>query len=327
MAAKENFSAVLSVPNQAKAIILPERVPVNVELTYPSDYQPDYDAMIDHLLRPQGIIGSLPFSLVEVSKKLWKEENAIKHEKLVYWLEPLLPGNYALTLLNVPFLPNDESHKLPREEAISNIAMVEVSLPDMRPLNLSLEAYPLLKQLDHEPIELASSNRLQLMEDRSSEFQSLIAAREIPWQLFAVILLMAAIALFLWKAASRPKAVLPELSKSYLAMRQAQEHLRMMPATGLDGSQVEAFIVLLTSGLKYYFEESCQMEALSKTTQEFLQNVEESPQMSREQKLKIGDFFKISDQIKFAKYQPSKEECEQAYEIAKQVLSNTRSTL
>lgn len=313
----EKFSGSLTIANNSP-IILPDHISVDLILIYNKNYQPDYSALEDHLLRPQGINESLPFKLIESSKELLSssDEKFLK-EKIHYQLEPLLPGTYEITFLNIPFVSLLNSKE--KIEVISHIEPVTVILPQAAQVNLLEEAAPLLKQIDRKPLELNKHIRDDFRQDLSFYYQKNFDSRAVPWQALGMICILILMSIWVWRIAGRKKEALPGPSKSYVALKQAEDNLSLLQSqTFLEKGLVETYIINLTSSLRYFFEEKFNIHLANKTTLEFLTELTNFS-IPLGDKSKIEDFLKITDKIKFANYQPTMDECLEAYKIALEI--------
>ena len=75
--------------------------------------------------------------------------------------------------------------------------------------------------------------------------------------------------------------------------------------------------------LRVYLEERFKAHAPERTTEEFLNELQQMPQMTSEQKALLEQFLKFCDFPKFAQLDPSEEECRRLHGIAVKLVQET----
>ena len=106
----------------------------------------------------------------------------------------------------------------------------------------------------------------------------------------------------------------------------AYESLRRLVALNLvEKGEVELFFIHLSGILRTYIEDRFEVHAPERTTEEFLAEATKHPalQMHRE---RLGEFLKLSDQVKFARYEPDEQHIQGAFDTLKQFIEETRQT-
>lgn len=85
----------------------------------------------------------------------------------------------------------------------------------------------------------------------------------------------------------------------------------------------EPFCVVVSDTLRLYLEERFNLRAPEKTTEEFLENLRTSQQLSAPQKQTLAEFLTLCDLAKFAKYQPDTGELRQLHNAATELVAQT----
>jgi hypothetical protein len=276
--------------------------------------------MLDHLLRNASVSNLSPFKLVDFQEDIVPSNDANSiHEKLTYTLEPQVPGNYGLTFLQIPFLSEDP--KVPPKYVISPIVDVDVVLPQIVEIQLDSEMAPLATLSQREPIELATATRSYMMRDHSAHNLQAFQSKVISWQ---PILLVATFLLLTWlvrRVSSDKKNILPLVPQKQSALMRAEGILNQLKGQSIEDSDlVEAFVVELTNSVRYSFEENYDIKASKETVEEMIENLEKRQQLPQDKREAVLNFLHTTEQIKFADYHPSLEECEAAYNQALELI-------
>jgi len=88
--------------------------------------------------------------------------------------------------------------------------------------------------------------------------------------------------------------------------------------------QTKAYYVELSNIVRHYLENRFNIRAPEMTTEEFLLKVKEDSSLSVEHKGLLRDFLVTSDLVKFAKYQPAKQEASLALASARRLVDQTK---
>lgn len=314
----KDFSAILTLDAPKDPIVIPKTFVVQVDLSYPRAYRPDKEAMLDHLLQQQGTSSTSPFSLADIQESAIEDSGQIL-ETIRYQLEPLLPGKYALTLFEVPF--SSSSLEPTTVEVVSTIAYVNVALPENTTVDLNAESATLLDLSLKEPIELDSRIRTSLAEDYSPYYERLFQSKAFPWQPLGALLALFLIFIWVKRMSKKQKQIPLAISGELAAMQLAEEQLKVLQAQPQPKKEnVESFVVNLSKGVRYHFEEKLKMPILSQSSEEFLRDLEKNPNLDQAHKKLVQNFLQSTDRIKFADYQPTMDECLQAQTAAEQIL-------
>ena len=140
------------------------------------------------------------------------------------------------------------------------------------------------------------------------------------WAIWIVIILfLAGAALLFWafRTPANPIAGTPPDAEAQRKLRQAWA-LMGTPAL---------FTEAVADILRVYLGERFNFHAPERTTEEFLQELQRMPQMTKTQKTLLGQFLSFCDLSKFARHDPSEDECRNLHTIAVQLVNETAPTL
>jgi hypothetical protein len=134
------------------------------------------------------------------------------------------------------------------------------------------------------------------------------------------LVIMALLALFLWRRHHRIGAVLPPPPPWEVARQRLRElNRRQLPAAG----KYEAYYVDLSAILRYYIEDRFTLHAPEQTTPEFLEEAAQTGLFSEAQQQRVSAFLRHCDYVKFAQYRPSTEEMERGYQFVHWFIDDT----
>jgi hypothetical protein len=128
-----------------------------------------------------------------------------------------------------------------------------------------------------------------------------------------------AIALLVWLLSNKKKAaVTPEFKGSRLsALEQAMKELEELKAVS-SSANVKTYFTRLNDILRTYFKNRNLVTAPNAGNESFVQKVQSD--LSREQVFQLAQTLRLTDAVKFAKYNPSAAEQEEAYEVIRKTL-------
>ncbi len=148
--------------------------------------------------------------------------------------------------------------------------------------------------------------------------------KALPW-VAASLLLLALLAFWvIWRkkrASGGGDNRLPLLPAHEVAIAE----LKKIGETLLANNQIREFYFQLSEIMRQYFSRRYRINALEATTEELIQDLKVQPVPSRSRDL-IPDFLNGCDLVKFAKYVPQRKETETLYQMAFQIVDNTRVT-
>lgn len=89
----------------------------------------------------------------------------------------------------------------------------------------------------------------------------------------------------------------------------------------------ERFCVMVSDAIRHYLEEQFRFNAPERTTEEFLEELQESRHLSKDQKHLLADFLAECDLVKFAKSEPEAYELKKLHAAALRLVRETEPAL
>ncbi len=141
------------------------------------------------------------------------------------------------------------------------------------------------------------------------------------WAWVMGLLLLFAAAFWGWRVwlASRQKA--RRRSSYEIAMGRLTE---LVTRSRNDPKQVDAFFVELSAIVRWYLENRFELRAPELTTEEFLDSMSQSPDLSEGHQAMLREFLRQADLVKFATFVPSKQDTDESVTAARRFLEETR---
>jgi hypothetical protein len=137
------------------------------------------------------------------------------------------------------------------------------------------------------------------------------------WTLAALVLAVAAIVIWL---ALRKRAtqvpVIPPLPAHIRAKQKLRDALALI-------AQPKPFVIAVSDTLRLYLEERFNFRAPERTTEEFLNDLQRTDRLTRDQKESLGQFLTNCDLVKFAKYEPGESELHDLHASAVRLVEET----
>jgi len=133
------------------------------------------------------------------------------------------------------------------------------------------------------------------------------------------ILAAAVIGFLLWKFwlkkkfAPVPVPPLPPHVRARRRLKDAMAHI----------TDPKVFVSVVSDAIRAYLEESFDLHAPDRTTEEFLNEVQSSHRLAENVKSSLGDFLSRCDMVKFAKYEPTQMELEDLHNAAMRIVEET----
>jgi len=153
------------------------------------------------------------------------------------------------------------------------------------------------------------------------ELSLLASSRAWVWAWVVGLLLLSAVAFWGWRVwlASRQKA--RRRSAYEIAMGRLTE---LVTRSRNDPKQVDAFFVELSAIVRWYLENRFELRAPELTTEEFLESMSRSPDLSREHQAMLREFLRRADLVKFANFVPSEQDTDESVTATRRFLEETR---
>ena len=137
------------------------------------------------------------------------------------------------------------------------------------------------------------------------------------------VLALAALGAGLYRLLNRSRAVAaPPRPADEIALEALN---RLRAERLLEKEEYGEFYVRLSSVVRAYLEARFELRAPEMTTEEFLQAAQRAPQLNPAQRSALGQFLADADLVKFARYRPSVEDAERAFDAARQFVVSTVS--
>jgi len=135
------------------------------------------------------------------------------------------------------------------------------------------------------------------------------------WWLFGVLLAAIAGAVLLWRRRKRRRKIdeAQQLSPRELAYLELERLLEQELAE----RDVKRFYVELTGLVRRYIERTTGILAPEQTTEEFLAEISREETFAPDERGRLGRFLESADLVKFAAYEPRKEDLQESFERAK----------
>jgi len=141
----------------------------------------------------------------------------------------------------------------------------------------------------------------------------------------AALLFVLALAIVIWRLIGRKPARADATLAPHAWALQELERLtgEQLPERGA----FEPFYVRVSGIVREYLERGFGLMAPERTTDEFLRDAARSRSLSESQRESLGVFLRAADMVKFARYQPTLEDCRGAISSARQFVEQTAATL
>jgi hypothetical protein len=294
----------------AKEIAIDQVMKVELTLTYPPGYQPDFDLLQKNISRSSNFYGH-PFALNDITVDDPKtiEGSMVSHVSLE--LQPIHIGPSLFTLYDLVFTNKDTKKS---GSVVTPVVAVNV-LPIQAPPQFEGHLSPLLTFAKTYPLELDAQNEVNAAGNDEEDLAQ-IHKKQLPW---IEVLVVSAMALAFWAflRAAPQKPELSEEQRLQLAKQNALSDLDKLKKEDLPGKGFfDQFYVELTQSIRGYIEKRFLLPVSSSTTAEFLEEASRSAAFPEDTRQTLGQFLSLADRVKFGQYCPSKDECDRAQELA-----------
>jgi ribosomal protein S18 len=312
------FAAHIHIPETA--IDIDDFLEVELTLQYPTDYEPDLDAVRMNLLKHSGL-SEPPFALIREKVESLENEKL----KIIFTLEPQLANLHFISLYNIPFAPVDNPEK-EKINLYSEIFTITVSLPEI-PRQFKGHPMGLLSLTERIPIAPNPETRRELLNNpdrlakESARSQDIVAQKTLPWVQLMGLFLFALVAVAALMQPKRQTSKEKELKKQALSARtKAMNTLKT-----LDPKQPEQFYINVTETVRKFIEERYRIKATTQTTQEFLSEMTDRSEFNTETQMMLSDFLTSADRVKFAEHTPTQEDSQLALLNARQFIEHRQN--
>jgi len=169
----------------------------------------------------------------------------------------------------------------------------------------------------------APTNALSLPEgDIIDEVEPIYIAPDLTWLWITLgVLALAALIFYAWRrwrrSQEREAAPPPGPPPDRVALDALLEALRLI-------HEPEPFCTRVSSIVRVYLEEQFDLRAPERTTEEFLVELQSSPQLNEAQKESLGGFLEQCDLVKFARHEPTESELRALHDAARRLVEDTR---
>jgi hypothetical protein len=208
----------------------------------------------------------------------------------IYTLEPVHTGPSAIMPVNVTFIDNrpdgdGKKHTIETEGLTIEVAsVVDSELPSLDELR-------------------PPAGPVKLLESQASRWWLLLLPPAV---------LGGVLAWYLWR---RRRGIVEDRPVSPREL--AYLELERLLGENLADRDVKLFYVELTAVVRRYIERTTGILAPEQTTEEFLRQISTEPSFAPDERRRLKDFLESADLVKFAAYQPRREDLEESFRRAK----------
>jgi hypothetical protein len=145
------------------------------------------------------------------------------------------------------------------------------------------------------------------------------------WIVLVVLVVIGLIVGFIWWFRQRPQIKEETVGPVYTVWDKAYarlEHLRLKKL--IERAYLKPFYSELCDIVRHYLEERFLFKAPEMTTEEFLGSVKTSGILNEAQKELLKEFLFACDMVKFAKHESNMSEAQRMFDLAKQLVDQTR---
>ena len=187
------------------------------------------------------------------------------------------------------------------------------------------DAYELLlPRIDFEVQSVVPTNATSELKPPLGELNTDFADDQAfwPWLIALLVGVAAIVAPFVVKRVGKNRAIARRIS-AYEVARRRLDTLIAKPRP--QGEEVNAFFVELSDIVRQYLEARFDLRAPELTTEEFMETVIDSPDLSRDHQTLLRDFLKQADLVKFAGFQPDDKTIQDSIAAADRFILETRA--
>lgn len=241
-------------------------------------------------------------------------------QSLSFVLEPWEAGDGAVALFSLRLLPVGggapiffDTERLPVRVDLPDEPMNDEGI-ELDPLSLGGRERPAMSRLNREQLEGDLREGLALSRHRFERSRSMVRFFLLVLGFFLLLLVLR----WIWRRfSSKARPLLDRVDPRGAALAR----LDRLEAEGLlSRGLVELYYVGLAEIVRIYLEEAFQVRAPERTTQEFLEELVQLPRFDLQVRELLRAFLFEADLVKFARFEPSGEQCAAAVAAARQLI-------
>lgn len=293
-----------------------DRLVLELRVTGPDSYQLDLESV------DQALEGLAPY--FTVGSKQVREPISFEgggwEQSLSFVLEPWEAGEAAVALFSLRLLPMGGGAPVLFD---TERLQVRVDFPGeltsdegivLEPLPLGGRERPAMSRLNREQLEGDLREGLARSLHRFERSRSMVRFFLLVLGCFLLLLM----GRWMWRRfSSKARPLLDRVDPRGAALAR----LERLEAEGLLGrGLVELYYVRLAEIVRVYLEEAFEVRAPERTTQEFLEELVQLPRFDLQVRELLRAFLFEADLVKFARFEPSGEECAAAVAAARQLI-------
>jgi len=267
--------------------------------------EPDYEVQmpkVDKVLESFGIV-----DWNNLGDKLDENNNVVSRYQ--YRLEPFLSGNYAIPAFTFEF------HRVgsTASDAVHDANEVEGKSYELSTEPIDIEVTSLL---DEQRVELAIAD----IEDVVAMSQ-----KASFWWLWTIVGggVIAAVGGWLYFRRKRADRLVRIFKPAH---ELAYNRLRALVKEDLiNKGRVKEFYEHISDILRHYIEHRFDLRAPERTTEEFLIELQFTDVLTASDKKGLGEFLSHCDLVKFAKHNPTEQQIQRTFDLAKDFIEKTKS--
>lgn len=243
--------------------------------------------------------------------------------------DTIFPGIELVEDLPMDTLKNEESGVMLQKRYIItsfDSAQYQFAIPYLLQRGSLIDTFlsnPISLYVNTIPIDTAT----YVMYDIKGVVEYPITFKEIlPWILLGLgILLLILLALYMYMRWKKKQPIFFKLKKVdppyVVAMRELQ---KLKEEKVWQQDKIKQYYTRLTDILRVYIEDGFTIQAMEKTSQELIQDIEKSDLSQKYPLVKLREMFTVSDLAKFAKYTPAPDENERCYITVAEFIEATK---
>ncbi|MEM1282868.1 MAG: hypothetical protein AAGG81_04870 [Chlamydiota bacterium] len=315
--AKPGFT--IGVDASSQSVSIDEKLQITLIASSPKGYQVNRELLRRNLLDDLGF-GPPPFSLLSEEVVL-KEHNT---QRIIYTLDPQLPGNYSLSFGKVSFESN-EPEKLPVVALMSGTFPIETTM-SIEKVDYKAPLAPLMELSTRYPINVDARNTESYLTNSEILKEQMVRHRKIFSSggdstiafIILLVLKLLIVLIAIWQMIRKKEVREPLGLVQISAKERARYALKKLHKDTEDVPEgYPVYHAKVSEIIRVFLEEVSGIHASKMTTQELFTHQEP---FSDPQKKLLREFMMDVDKVKFTPCQPSKDEFDKIHETAKHII-------